>query len=584
MNPNRPYDPDDTRRMMMAMFLLGIGLLVWHFVYEYPRQQAAQKHAMEVMAKEKAQLATLEEKQKAESVVAHKVAAKMPKIKIDAPEMQGQIALHGGRFNGLSLTHFAQKAKKNSPPVELLKPSNAPDAFFVEFGWISPDSSVKVPQSNTLWQSDSKTLLPDKSVTLFWENDQKIRFELVIARKDAYLFNVQQRVINNGKKAVSLLPYGYINRSLLDHDLNDLVSHEGPIGVMDGSLKELKYKDLIAEGKVVQQNATGWLGISDKYWLTALIPQNDQTYTGNFKAYLGKDALAHRYQADFMGKAVEVAAGATGSYQAMLFAGAKKMQMLDEYAAKYQIPLFDRAVDLGWFYFLTKPLFTLLHMLYVFAGDFGLAILLLTVLVKLAMYPLANKSFVSMNEMKRLQPKMVELKERCGADKVKYQQEIMKLYKQEKINPAAGCLPMLIQMPVFFALYKVFYVTIEMRHANFFGIIRDLSAQDPTNLFTGFGLIDWNPPSLLTLGIMPILFACSMVAQQRMSPKPTDPAQAKAMQFLPWIFMFIMAHFPAGLLLYWIWSNMISIAQQWNIKRRYEKRSEKRNALAANDA
>lgn len=586
MNPNRPYDPDDTRRMMIAMFLLGLGLLVWHFVYEYPRQQAAQKVAMEKMAEEKAKTELLEEKQKETLATAHKQIENMPKVTIDAPEMQGKITLQGARFSALTLTDFAQEAKKDSPPVELLKPSTATDSYFAEFGWISQDKSVVVPDSQTQWQAESKTLTREKPTTLFWENGQGLRFELKLTLKDAYLFEVEQRVINKSGKAISLLPYGFINRGLLDHSISDLVSHEGPIGVMDGTLKEVSYQDLVTEGKVVQENATGWLGIADKYWLTALIPQTTETYTGNFKAYVGKDEAAHRYQADFMGKAVEVAADTTGSYRSLFFAGAKKMQMLDGYSAKYNIPLFDRAVDLGVLYFLTKPLFVLLHWLYKFAGDFGVAILMLTVVVKLAMYPLANKSYVSMNEMKRLQPKMQELKERCGADKVKFQQEMMKLYKEEKINPAAGCLPLLIQMPVFFALYKVFYVTIEMRHANFFNIIRDLSAQDPTNLFTGFGLIDWNPPSLLTLGIMPILFAISMVVQQRMNPKPTDPAQAKAMAILPWIFMFIMAHFPAGLLLYWIWSNMLSILQQWNIKRRYTKRSEKRDAAiaAANDA
>lgn len=586
MNPNRPYDPDDTRRMMIAMFLLGMGLLVWHFVYEYPRQQAAQKVAMERMEKEKAQTELLETKQKEVLEAAHEQLGKMPKVSIDAPEVQGKITLQGARFNQLTLTHFAQEAKKDSPPVELLKPNPAIDSYFVEFGWVTQDASVKVPDANTLWQADGETLTREKPVTLSWENGAGLRFELKITLKDSYLFSVEQRVVNQTDKAISLLPYGYINRGLLDHDVSDLVSHEGMIGVMDGTLKEVTYKDLISEGKTVQENATGWLGIADKYWLTALIPQSGGTYTGNFKSYLGKDAATHRYQADFMGKAVEVAAGQTGSYQSLLFAGAKKMQMLDGYAEKYGIPLFDRAVDLGVLYVLTKPLFVLLHWLYKFAGDFGVAILMLTVVVKLAMYPLANKSYVSMNEMKRLQPKMAELKERCGADKMKFQQEMMKLYKDEKINPAAGCLPLLIQMPVFFALYKVFYVTIEMRHANFFNIIRDLSAQDPTNLFTGFGLIDWNPPSLLTLGIMPILFAISMAVQQRMNPKPTDPAQATAMQWLPWIFMFIMAHFPAGLLLYWIWSNMLSILQQWSIKRRYTKRSEKRDAAraAANDA
>jgi YidC/Oxa1 family membrane protein insertase len=369
----------------------------------------------------------------------------------------------------------------------------------------------------------------------------------------------------------------------------NMILHEGPLGVMDGSLNEIPYHQMIEDKNFSHPNATGWLGLTDKYWLTALIPQSG-AYTGNFKAYPLGDTVeegtgAHRFQVDYMGAQQALASGQSLSVNTLLFAGAKKLTMLDNYAEKYKIPLFDRAVDLGFLYFLTKPLFHLLHWLYLMAGDFGLAILLLTVCVKGGMYPLANKSYVSMNEMKKLQPKLVKLKEQCGDDKVKYNQEMMKLYKQEKINPAAGCLPLFIQMPVFFALYKVLFVTIEMRHANFYNIIHDLSAPDTTNLFNGFGLLDWTPPSIMHLGILAILFGATMWGTQQLGSKPTDPMQAKMMGWLPWIFMFVVASFPAGLLIYWVWSNVLSMAQQYMIKLRYDKKVVKREAklAAAND-
>lgn len=584
-NRLKPYDPSETQRMIILMVLMGLGLLSYHYFYEYPIQRAAQIKAMEELTKQEAQLKLLEKKQAVEAEVIAKKVEKLPKIKIEAPEMQGLITLQGARINSLKLLGYKQEAKKDSPAVQLLHPEGAPDAYFVEFGWLSPNKKLVLPDAKTPWKSNSKQLSKDAPVTLSWDNGAGLHFGITFTLKNNYLFDIEQSVRNESGDDVKLIPYAYINRTMPEQATKNMILHEGPIGVMDGSLHEINFHQMIEDKNFSQQNATGWLGITDKYWLTALIPSG--TYTGNFKAYpLGNEG-AHRFQVDYMGQPQNVAAGKNISVNTMLFAGAKKLTMLEDYAEQYHIPLFDRAVDLGWLYFLTKPLFHLLHWLYLMAGDFGLAILLLTVCVKGAMYPLANKSYVSMNEMKNLQPKLVKLKEQCGDDKVKYNQEMMKLYKEEKINPAAGCLPLFIQMPVFFALYKVLFVTIEMRHANFYNIIHDLSAPDPTSIFNGFGLFDWAPPTMVHLGVLAILFGASMWGTQQLGSKPTDPMQAKMMSWLPWIFMFVVGGFPAGLLIYWVWSNVLSMAQQWMIKLRYDKKVTKREAklaAAANDA
>lgn len=588
MKPHMPphHDQDDTKRLIVLMFIIGLGMIAWHFMFEAPRQQA--EHRQRVVEYQKQQAA---EKQKALEIAESRERVKeqvkeIPTIAIQSDLVDGTISLRGGRINYLKLLNYKETPKEGSDAVTLLRPAGGMESYFVEFGWLSQDKDIILPNSDTIWQTTDSALTKDQPATLFWENSQGIRFETAISLKDDYLFAISQRVINRSGKQVSVVPYGFINRTFEGKGSEFFILHEGPVGVWEDSLHEISYDDLRDDQKVTLSNAEGWLGITDKYWLTALIPAGHR-FTGHFKYYTGQDST-HRYQADYMGSPIVAADGTTASYDTLVFAGAKKLKLLDRYAQEYNIPLFDRAVDLGWLYFLTKPLFILLNWLYAVAGDFGLAIILLTVIIKLAMYPLANKSYVSMNEMKRLQPKMTKLKERYGDDRVKFNQELMAIYKKEKINPAAGCLPLIIQIPVFFALYKVLFVTIEMRHANFFGIIHDLSAKDPTNIFNLFGLIDWTPPDPLHLGIMPILMALTMWGQQQLNPKPTDPTQAKVMGWLPWIFMLILAGFPAGLLLYWIWSNILSILQQWSIKRRYEKREKKReralNAQAANDS
>lgn len=590
MNRLHPHgDPDDIKRLTLLMLFLGIGLLIWHYTFEAPRQRAAHQQAMQERMQEQEQQEALGAQLRQDHAEAGIRAESQARLKIESPLLEGAVALQGGRINYLVLKDYKETTEQNSPPVTLLQPNGTLQSYFVEFGWLSSDKTVKLPDSRTVWTGDQETLTPTQPVTLSWDNGEGLHFSIRITLTDDYLFEIEQTVrseTSSGGESLTLLPYGFINRTFEGETSGLFILHEGPLGVLDDSLSEISYDELDEKGKIGYPNAKGWLGITDKYWLTALIPHDGTSFTGNFKAYRGKESRRH-YQVDYLGKPVTVENGGTATSTTLLFAGAKKLDLLDRYAQEYDIPLFDRAVDLGVLYFLTKPMLLLLTWLYQFSGDFGLAIILLTVLVKSAMYPLANKSYIAMNEMKRLQPKLMKLKERYGDDKMQFNQEMMKIYKKEKINPAAGCLPLLVQIPVFFALYKVLFVTIEMRHASFYGLIEDLSARDPSNLFTLFGLWESSPLDFAHLGILPILMAVTMWAQQQLNPKPTDPVQAKVMAWLPWIFMIILAGFPAGLLVYWVWSNMLSIAQQWSIKSRYQRREKKREAAleakAAND-
>ncbi|HLB80104.1 MAG TPA: membrane protein insertase YidC, partial [Dongiaceae bacterium] len=391
------------------------------------------------------------------------------------------------------------------------------------------------------------------------------------ALDDNYLFTITQRVENGGTMPVTLFPYGLISRTGTPDVLGFFILHEGLIGVFDGTLEEVDYDDVRDAGVQEYAGAGGWLGITDKYWLVALVPDQGDQVSGRFAHTLRADTDV--YQADFRGDGVTLAPGASVEAGSRLFAGAKEVRLLDRYRDELGIPLFDRAVDFGWFYFLTKPIFYLLDYLNGLLGNFGVAILLLTIAIKGLFFPLANKSYKAMSRMKLLAPEMTKLRDRFKEDKPRLNQEMMALYKREKVNPAAGCLPIVIQIPVFFALYKVLFVTIEMRHAPFFGWIRDLSAQDPTSILNLFGLAPWGIPDLgplqlLSIGVWPIIMGVTMFLQQKLNPAPPDPIQARIFMMLPIVFTFMLAQFPAGLVIYWAWNNVLSIAQQWVIMRR----------------
>jgi YidC/Oxa1 family membrane protein insertase len=409
-------------------------------------------------------------------------------------------------------------------------------------------------------------LTATEPVDFRWDNGQGLIFTKRISLDENFMFTIERSVENASGEAVTLYPYGLITRWPTPDIMGFFILHEGPIGVLDGTLKEIDYSTLQG-GEAQRFDSTGgWLGFTDKYWLGALIPDQAETIEANFRHTLrqGED----RYQVDYLGQARVIPAGGQATVTDRVFAGAKEVNLLDTYSERYGIPLFDRAVDFGWFYFLTKPMFHVLTWLYAILGNYGLAILALTLIVKILFYPLANKSYRSMSQMKKLQPEMVKLRERYENDKQKMQQELMALYKREKVNPLAGCLPILIQIPVFFALYKVLFVSIEMRHAPFFGWIQDLSAPDPTSLFNLFGLLPFDPPSFLMIGIWPLLMGVTMFLQFKLNPQPADPIQAKVMMFLPLMFIFLFATFPAGLVIYWTWNNVLSIAQQWLIMKR----------------
>jgi YidC/Oxa1 family membrane protein insertase len=458
--------------------------------------------------------------------------------------------------------------QRDSPLVVLLNPLGSQDAYFADFGWLADSTSkVKLPDANTRWTSDGPVLTPEHPLTLTWDNGEGLLFARKFELDQNYMFTVTDSVKNSGAAEVKLYPYAQILRYGTPKTAGYYILHEGLIGVLGGHLQETKYSSIAKSGEENFESTGGWLGFTDKYWLSALIPNQ----AVDIKASFGHDKVGEidRYQTYFRDvKGASLAPGATVSSTSHVFAGAKVVRLLNEYRDRLGIPLFERAVDFGWFWFLTEPLFFVLDFIYKLVGNFGVAILMLTILVRLILFPLANKSFRAMNKMKNLTPLMAQLRERNKDDKAKLNQEMMELYKREKVNPAAGCLPVVVQIPVFFCLYKTLFVTIEMRHAPFFGWIKDLSAPDPTSWINLFGLAPWAVPvglpfvATLSLGVWPILMGVTMFLQQKLNPAPPDPVQAKIFMLLPIVFTFTLAHFPAGLVIYWAWNNLLSITQQ----------------------
>ncbi|MEE8276968.1 MAG: membrane protein insertase YidC [Alphaproteobacteria bacterium] len=486
------------------------------------------------------------------------------RLPIEAPRVHGSINLTGARIDDLTLADYRETTDAESPEIVLLSPMQAPNPYFAEFGWLD-EAGRQYGGGDTPWQSGSTALGVDAPVTLTWESADGLLFRREIAVDANYMFTITDRVQNRGTAPVTLFPYGRVRRIGTPDTLGFYILHEGPLGVFNSTLEEVDYDDLQDEGRIESDSTGGWIGITDKYWLAAVIPEQSDELNARF-THSGGDADA--YQTDYLGAGRALSPGGEIEYSARLFAGAKEARLLDGYRDELGIDRFDLAIDFGWFFYITKPMFFGLLYLSEWLGNFGLAILALTVMIKLVFFPLANKSYASMSRMKALQPQMTELRERYGEDKQKMQQELMGLYKREKVNPVSGCLPIALQIPVFFALYKVLFVTIEMRHAPFFGWIEDLSAQDPTNIFTLFGLIPWDPPSFLMLGIWPLIMGGTMFLQMKLNPAPADPIQAKMFMLMPVVFTILLARFPAGLVIYWAWNNLLSIAQQYVIMRR----------------
>lgn len=572
MKPNEP----DYMRLFITLFLaLGV-LILWQVKVEWPRRQAlAVYHAAETQrtqerAVEQAKaIANTHAEEDNPSLTREQRLNSSARVAIQSDTLHGSIALKGARFDDIRLAKYRETLDKDSPEVTLLSPNGDASAFFVQVGWVATDGKTKVPDSNSIWQADRNTLTAGGHTTLRWNNGGGVTFVLTVSLDEHYMFDINQRVENASGQSVAVAPYAYINRVYAEPAKHYGVMHEGPLGVADDKLNEISYKDLREKGAQSFEHASGWLGITDKYWLTALVPSG--SYKSTFSHY--SKGAQDRYQADYLSPSVEIASGAASEQPLRLFAGAKEVNVLDRYtngdAQHPPVPLFDRAVDFGSLYFLTKPMFLMLNWFFKHVGNFGIAILLLTVVVKLCMYPLANKSYHASAQMRRLQPEMAKLRERHFDDQITMNKEMMALYKREKVNPASGCLPLFIQMPVFFALYKVLYVTIEMRHAPFFGWIRDLSAMDPSNIFTAFGLFPWDYPNWMHLAVLPMLMCITMFIQMRQQPKPADPVQAKMMTYMPFFMLFIFNGMPAGLVLYWTWSNLISILQMLIITKRH---------------
>ena len=553
--------------LVTAIVVSVLIIFGWQHFYEKPKIQRIaeeQKHYNKTLesVKKETQVA------KSDKVINRHEALNLSKrVYIKSNALSGSISLQGLRFDDLTLLRYHTSLDKNSPPVVLFSPSSAQDAYFAEIGWLGNNKNIKFPDSSTVWEADGDAISPGKPITFTWINPEKIKFVVKVELDDNYMFTIKQTTINNSSHPLQTQYYALINRTY-SHESERMVNilHQGMIGAVNGELKEYNYDDIKDKKKQsFTKNKVDWLGITDKYWLAAFIPDSSYDYSSNF--IYGIKSGMDKYQADLISTAQIIESGGSFELTHKLFAGAKKVDLLDKYENQYNIKLFDRAIDFGWFYILTKPIFNAMNFFYLYVGNFGISIMIVTIIIKLGMFTLANKSYRSMKKMKNLQPQMERLKELYADDKTRLNQEIMNLYKKEKVNPVSGCLPLLIQIPVFFSIYKVLYVTIEMRHAPFFGWIHDLSAPDPTTVFNLFGLLPFTPPAFLMIGAWPIIMAVTMYLQQKMSPQPADPVQAMVMKFMPLMFLFMFSSFPAGLLIYWSWNNILSIVQQFYINK-----------------
>ena len=507
-----------------------------------------------------------------------KVLLNSERISFNNGKIAGSINLTGAIIDDLVLLDYREFLDINSAKISFLNPVGSEDAYYLDTGWASNDKNINFPNSDSIWSANRNSLNGTNSVTLSWTSDQNITFEKSISLDENYLFNVEQKIINQSGLMFEAYPYGSSNRKGEPEMQKFFILHEGPISITDSVLKEYSYEDLRDDQKIKFSSEGGWIGITDKYWQTAIIPLQNEKITQTYSYEFGQDT----YQTNIVGTKISVASNSQISHNFKLFAGPKIVKVIDGYMEEYEIKEFDRSVDFGWLYFLTKPIFNVLEFIYGYVGNFGYAIMLFTLLMRICFFPLAQQSFKSMAKMKKLAPEMKRLKEQYGDDKAGLQKEMMSLYKKEKANPIAGCLPILLQIPVFFALYKVLFVTIEMRHAPFIGWIHDLSAPDPLGLLTAFGLFDYDVGAvpviggillMINIGVWPILMGLSMFLQQKLNPQPVDKVQAKIFMFLPLVFTFVLGGFAAGLVIYWTTNNVLSMAQQYVIQRQVNKTS-----------
>ncbi|MGI9524525.1 MAG: membrane protein insertase YidC [Hyphomicrobiaceae bacterium] len=594
-------DPGEQRNLLLAI-LLSVGvMLAWQVLYLGPKDaERRQRTAVERQDPANEQIQNSEgaaptvgaagigSSGVAPSAGRAPVAATLTRdaalkltqrLPIVTPSLSGSINLTGGRIDDLLLTKYRQEVDPDSPKVVLFSPASAPNTYFAEHGWTNaPGSTTTLPDRNTLWSTASgeTQLTPEKPVTLVWNNGEGLVFKRTISVDENYLFEIVDAVENATSKPVNLAPYGRIYRLGIPEIEGFFIQHEGMIGFLgeDQRLTEITYSDAVTsfqegKGNEFKKIKGGWLGFTDKYWASALLPSQTQDFTARMLAVSDKTPTTREaFQTDYIMPLVTVPASGSKAVTTHLFAGAKKVDLINQYEAKLGILEFNYLIDWGWFYFITKPLYQLINWFYGLLGNFGLAILAVTVVVKAAFFWFANKSYESMAKMKKLQPEMERLRERYKDDRMAQQKELMELYKKEKINPLAGCLPVLIQIPVFFALYKVLFVSIDMRHAPFFGWIQDLSAKDPTTIFNLFGFLPYQVPDFLIIGIWPLVMGVTMWLQMQLNPQQPDPTQQMIFNWMPVLFTILLASFPAGLVIYWAWNNVLSLAQQYLIMKR----------------
>ena len=586
---------DDNKNLILATVLSFAVIIGWTFFFapedvapaDAPSDQIASPAAPNV-APTPGAIAEATATAQAGAAAAEAATANAPRVAIDTPALEGSISLIGGRIDDLLLKSYKETLDPNSPDVRLLAPVGTDyveKPYYAVYGWLPAGNMdpALVPGANTLWTADgTNTLTPTTPVKLSWDNGAGLIFHREVSVDEKFLFTVTQSVENNTGAAVRLAPYGIVARHGRPDGKAFYVLHEGAVRMSDGTLEEVSYKDITkldkidreGQAEVIDVTENGWVGITDKYWMTTIAPMPGQGFQSVVKYTPNGDI----YQTEARMPVVEVAPGASSSISTMLFSGAKEWRTIKDYEADKGILGFIDSIDWGIFFFFTKPMFWLLHTLNGLIGNMGLAIIALTFVIKLAVFPLARKSYISMARMKELQPEMEALKAKAGDDKVKLQQEMIALYKTNKVNPASGCLPMFLQIPIFFSLYKVIFVTIELRHAPFFGWIKDLSAPDPSSILNLFGLLPYATPEpgsiffILSLGVLPILLGISMWFQQKLNPAPADPTQQAIFAWMPWIFMFMLGSFASGLVLYWITNNTITFIQQYTIMSMHHKR------------
>ena len=551
----------DSKNVLMAIVLSTLVLVFWATFFEPPsvERQIAED---QVTKSEELSSPSIEKVELSKKIARDDTIDSVARVKIENNNIKGSISLQGAIIDDIIFKNYKESLESDQKVI-FLNPKSSDEGYYIETGWASnSNEKLKLPLDNTIWKvKGNKVLTPNKPIVLEWDNNEGLIFTKKIELDDKYLFKISQGIKNTSNKSYEFFPYAQITRNYKPDVIPIYILHEGFIGMFDDELKEEDYED-VEDEKFIINSSKGWLGITDKYWLTAIVPEKGKKFKSEFLSIDGK------YKANFIIKeATVLSSNASITNEINAFVMAKEVAVIDGYAEKLGIEKFDLTIDWGWFYFITKPLFFVIEYFFKLTGNFGVAIIILTALVRIVFFPLANYSFRSMAKMKILQPEMIRLKELHKDDKTKLQQEMMALYKREKVNPVSGCLPVLIQIPFFFAVYKMLYVTIEMRQQPFFGWIQDLSARDPTSIFNLFGLIPWDPPTFLMIGVWPILMGLTMFLQQKLNPTPPDPMQAKIFMFLPIFLTIILAPFPSGLVVYWTISNVLTMAQQWVILR-----------------